>query len=178
VQATNLTSQDMHLTLLAPSSLAASPLLVMSLPTNSTVLNMGNKSYHSLTPREVLAWEDVSTKPIAELSSGRLSLPPVQPMEIVLGVKPTVLKERIFPASGALLDSVAPRTHLWLQSTVPLGRLPPHATIAVRCELLPLTSGIITLDTLHIATHEHDVVYMPENSLQIYCTSSIASDIT
>lgn len=121
VQATNLTSQDMHLTLLAPSSLAASPLLVMSLPTNSTVLNMGNKSYHSLTPREVLAWEDVSTKPIAELSSGRLSLPPVQPMEIVLGVKPTVLKERIFPASGALLDSVAPRTHLWLQSTVPLG---------------------------------------------------------
>lgn len=23
-----------------------------------------------------------------------------------------------------------------------------------------------------------DVVYMPENSLQIYCTSSIASDIT
>jgi hypothetical protein len=34
-------------------------------------------------------------------------------------------------------------------------RLPPHATTAVRCELLPLTSGIITLDTLHIATNEH-----------------------
>lgn len=125
VQATNLTSEDMHLTLLAPSSLAASPLLGMSFPTNSTVLNTGNKCYHSLTPREVLAWDDVATKlatkPIAELSSGRLSLPPVQPMEIVLGVKPTVLKERIFPASDALLESVAPRSHLWLQSTVPLG---------------------------------------------------------
>lgn len=110
VQATNLTSQDMHLTLLAPSSLAASLLSVMV-----------NKSYQSLTPREVLDWEDLLTKPITDMSSGRLSLPPVQPMEMVLGVKPTVLKERIFPASSALLDSVAARTHLWLQSTVPLG---------------------------------------------------------
>ncbi|KAG0616316.1 hypothetical protein M758_5G105200 [Ceratodon purpureus] len=183
VQATNLTSQDMNLTLLAPSSLAASPLSIVSFPGSETP-NLSKVGFieqqQSMTVREVLAMEDESSKPKLnpQLSSRRMSLPPVQPMEMVLGIKPTVLKERIISSSDAAADSGSARTHLWLQSTVPLGRLPPHATTAVRCELLPLTSGIITLDTLHIATNEHDALYIPENSLQVYCTSSLASGVS
>uniref|UniRef100_A0A7I4BA18 Uncharacterized protein n=1 Tax=Physcomitrium patens TaxID=3218 RepID=A0A7I4BA18_PHYPA len=181
VQATNLTSQDMNLTLLAPSSMAGSSLSIVSFPGNDTpVVSKSSEHQQSLTVREVLAMEDSASesKLSSQLSSRRMSLPPVQPMEMVLGIKPTVLKERIISDSDAAADSGSARTHLWLQSTVPLGRLPPHATTAVRCELLPLTSGIITLDTLHIATNEHDALYIPENSLQVYCTSSLASGVS
>lgn len=126
VQATNLTSQEMYLTLLAPSSLAASPLSVISFPTNDTPLaTRGIEQQHSLTVREVLALEDDGKGSIQkltpQLSSRRLSLPPVQPMEMVLGVKPTVQKERIVSPADAVADNSSPRTHLWLQSTVPLG---------------------------------------------------------
>lgn len=179
VQATNLTSQDMYLTLLAPSSLAASTTSSASVPASETpISSKGSEQQQSLTVREVLAMDEDGSKPklASQLSSRRMSLPPVQPMEVVLGIKPTVLKERIF--SDATADTGSARTHIWLQSTVPLGRLPPHATTAVRCELLPLTSGIITLDTLHIATNEHDALYIPENSLQVYCTSSLASVVS
>ncbi|CAK9190388.1 unnamed protein product [Sphagnum troendelagicum] len=184
VQATNLTSQEMYLTLLAPSSLAASPLSVLSFPSSSLATPLASRGadhHQSMTVREVLALEEGDGK--GSKQSGlpsfqrRLSLPPVQPMELVLGVKPTVLKERIFTAADAVADNTPVRTHLWLQSTVPLGRVPPHATTAVRCDLLPLTSGIITLDSLHIATNEHDALYIPENSLQIFCTTSIASGV-
>ena len=124
VQATNLTSQDMNLTLLAPSSLAASTLSGVSVPASEILVSSkGNEQQQSLTVREVLAMEDEASKPklTPQLSSRRMSLPPVQPMEMVLGMKPTVLKERIISSSDAAADSGSARTHLWLQSTVPLG---------------------------------------------------------
>ncbi len=128
VQATNLTSQEMFLTLLAPSSLAASPLSVLSFPSSSLATPLASRGadhHQSMTVREVLALEEGDGK--GSKQSGlpsfqrRLSLPPVQPMELVLGVKPTVLKERIFTAADAVADNTPVRTHLWLQSTVPLG---------------------------------------------------------
>ena len=76
-----------------------------------------------MTVREVLAMEDEASKPKLDpqLSARRMSLPPVQPMEMVLGIKPTVLKERIISNSDVAADNGSARTHLWLQSTVPLG---------------------------------------------------------
>lgn len=128
VQATNLTSQDMNLTLLAPSSLAASSLSVVSFPASETpnLSKAGFIEQQSLTVREVLAMEDEASKSKLnpQLSARRMSLPPVQPMEMVLGIKPTVLKERIISSSDAAADSGSARTHLWLQSTVPLGYIP------------------------------------------------------
>lgn len=127
VQATNLTSQDMNLTLLAPSNLAASTLSVVSIPASETPSSSkGSEQQQSLTVREVLAMEDEASKPKLnpQLSSRRMSLPPVQPMEMVLGIKPTVLKERIISSPDATADSGSARTHLWLQSTVPLGYIP------------------------------------------------------
>lgn len=124
VQATNLTSQDMNLTLLAPSSMAGSSLSIVSFPGNDTpVVSKSSEHQQSLTVREVLAMEDSASesKLSSQLSSRRMSLPPVQPMEMVLGIKPTVLKERIISDSDAAADSGSARTHLWLQSTVPLG---------------------------------------------------------
>lgn len=124
VQATNLTSQDMYLTLLAPSSLAATLLSVPSMPSiDAPVVSKGTEYCQLLRVREDLVVENESAKPnsVLKLSSRRLSLPPVQPMEMVLGVKPMVLKERIFSTSDTSVDSGIARTHLWLQSTVPLG---------------------------------------------------------
>ncbi|XP_042432201.1 uncharacterized protein LOC122018835 isoform X1 [Zingiber officinale] len=45
-------------------------------------------------------------------------------------------------------------THLWMQSAVPLGCIPAHSSATVKLELLPLTDGIIPLDTLRIAVKE------------------------
>lgn len=130
VQATNLTSQDMYLTLLAPSSLAASTTSSASVPASETPsLSKGSEQQQSLTVREVLAMDEDGSKPklARQLSSRRMSLPPVQPMEVVLGIKPTVLKERIF--SDATADTGSARTHIWLQSTVPLGYFPIPALV-------------------------------------------------
>ncbi|KAG6735408.1 hypothetical protein POTOM_061987 [Populus tomentosa] len=38
-------------------------------------------------------------------------------------------------------------THLWLQSRVPLGCVPVQSTTTIKLELLPLTDGIISLNT-------------------------------
>nr|GFD24385.1 hypothetical protein [Tanacetum cinerariifolium] len=39
---------------------------------------------------------------------------------------------------------------MWLKSRVPLGCVPSRSTVTVKLELLPLTDGIITLDSLQI----------------------------
>jgi hypothetical protein len=147
-----LTSQDMNLTLLAPSSLAASSLSVVSFPGSETP-NLSKVGFieqqQSMTVREVLAMEDEESKAKLnpQLSARRMSLPPVQPMEMVLGIKPTVLKERIISNSDAAADSGSARTHLWLQSTVPLGYVPMPLLLVHRkqrsCLVFSLAIGFI-----------------------------------
>ncbi|KAA8529467.1 hypothetical protein F0562_033734 [Nyssa sinensis] len=68
-------------------------------------------------------------------------------------------------------------THLWLQSKVPLGCVPSQSTATIKLELLPLTDGIITLDSLQIDVKEKGLTYFPEHSLKINATSSIATGI-
>ncbi|GER41450.1 hypothetical protein STAS_18158 [Striga asiatica] len=68
-------------------------------------------------------------------------------------------------------------THLWLQSRVPLGCVPSKSMATVKLEVLPLTDGIITLDSLQIEVKEKGLTYIPEQSLKINATSSIATGV-
>lgn len=63
-------------------------------------------------------------------------------------------------------------THMWLKSRVPLGCVPSRSTVTVKLELLPLTDGIITLDSLQINV-EQGPSYIPEHLLKINATSSV-----
>lgn len=188
VQATNLTSENLHLTLLAPSSKSSTsfvPPLLLSTPAaqsmNSFMSFHGRKEWSS-TKKEENDFEVEKTSETSNMHPGSLqrsmSLPPVKPIESIMGISPRVVKERAISAADIAAENSSARTHLWLQSTIPLGSVPPQSTTAVRCELLPLTDGIITLDTLHISTNEQDAVYFPGQPLQIYATSSISSGLS
>ncbi|KAG5566699.1 hypothetical protein RHGRI_002304 [Rhododendron griersonianum] len=81
------------------------------------------------------------------------------------------------PISDVLPSTDLGCTHLWLQSRVPLGCVPSQSTATIKLELLPLTDGIITLDSLQVDVKEKGVTYVPEHSLKINATSSIAAGI-
>ncbi|KAE8679193.1 PAS/LOV protein B isoform 1 [Hibiscus syriacus] len=68
-------------------------------------------------------------------------------------------------------------THLWLQIRVPLGRIPAQSTTTIKMELLPLTDGIITLDSLRIDAKEKGRTYIPDHSPMINATTSISTGI-
>ncbi|CAD6265502.1 unnamed protein product [Miscanthus lutarioriparius] len=74
---------------------------------------------------------------------------------------------------GNRMSNASGCTHLWLQSAVPLGCVPARSSTTAKLELLPLTDGIITVDTLQITASEKDLAYMPEHSLEIHATSVI-----
>nr|GEX43636.1 hypothetical protein Ccrd_016095 [Tanacetum cinerariifolium] len=48
--------------------------------------------------------------------------------------------------------------HMSLKSSVPLGCVPSRSTDTIKLELLPLTDGIITLDSLHINVEQELIV--------------------
>lgn len=130
VQATNLTGGELDLTLLAPCSLASSPLSVLAFPTSPSPPALSGKRATSfaerkgrLPPRDVKRDKiDAPALSNAQLSNLRsMSLPPVRRMESVIGIAPTVLRERFVSAADIMADSNPARTHLWLQSAVPLG---------------------------------------------------------
>ena len=50
-----------------------------------------------------------------------LSLPPVRPIESIMGITPRVVKERAISAADIAAENVSVRTHLLLQSIIPLG---------------------------------------------------------
>ncbi|XP_047307688.1 uncharacterized protein LOC124911273 [Impatiens glandulifera] len=86
------------------------------------------------------------------------------------------------PHSVALNENGIPSTdssctHLWLHSRVPLGCVPAKSMATIKLELLPLTDGIITLDSLQIHVKERGLIYVPEQSLKINATFSIATGI-
>ncbi|XP_061975458.1 uncharacterized protein LOC133697110 isoform X2 [Populus nigra] len=124
LRASNLTSEDLTLTVLAPASFTSPP------------------------------------------SVGSLSSSPTTPMSSFVGL----------PESTGIITGLG-CTHLWLQSRVPLGCVPAQSTATIKLELLPLTDGIISLDTLQIDVKEKGLTYIPENSLKINATSSISTGI-
>ncbi|XP_071715948.1 uncharacterized protein [Rutidosis leptorrhynchoides] len=141
LEASNLTYEDLTLTLLAPASFTSLPSVV---------------SLNSTPASPVNSFDSDNKHGIA------LNGPETEQTICIADVLP---------------KSDLGCTHLWLQSRVPLGCVPCRSTATIKLELLPLTDGIITLDSLQISVKEKGLTYVPEQSLMINATSSISSGI-
>ncbi|KAI0498917.1 hypothetical protein KFK09_019815 [Dendrobium nobile] len=172
LHATNLTSEDLTLTVLAPLSSSSSPSVVPLSSTPRTPVNgfngvpelmgrfAGDKSVSSMQRPSFMS-AVTETQKVHDFSDKRL----------------ISLAQRVSATSEFISSTNLGCTHLWLQSTVPLGLVSAHSSATVKLELLPLTDGIITLDTLQVAAQEKGVTYTPEQPLKIYATSSISTGI-
>lgn len=171
LQASNLTSQDLTLTVLAPTSFTYPPSVVSlnSSPTSpmSPFIGFSEFTGRLNDERRGPALHRVSMAPLVSESEKHNGDSATRSMSLN---KPSAISD-VVPSSGLGC------THLWLQSRVPLGCVPAQSTATIKLELLPLTDGIITLDTLHIDVKEKGATYVPEHSLKINATTSISTGI-
>ncbi|KAJ0676456.1 hypothetical protein HanPSC8_Chr12g0540961 [Helianthus annuus] len=153
LEASNMTNNDLTLTLLAPSllnspsvgSVTFSPPSPMSPVDN----NLQNSALHRLR----------SASKVLDQRSGDGD-------DHDHSRTPGTLNEKTIPISDVLPRSNLGGTHMWLKSRVPLGCVPSRSRVTVKLELLPLTDGVITLDSLQINV-EKGLSYIPENPLKI-----------
>ncbi|RLN29811.1 uncharacterized protein C2845_PM05G17430 [Panicum miliaceum] len=152
LEATNMTSENLTLTVLAPEASGSSS--VVSLNSAPTTPNGSYDGVNESAKRSGLGKQEIGFR---RLNSALATSPK----------ESDNAGNRISNASGC--------THLWLQSAVPLGCVPPRSSTTVKLELLPLSDGIMTLDTLQITAREKGLTYIPEHSLEIHATSGISS---
>ncbi|KAL6659303.1 hypothetical protein ACP70R_003343 [Stipagrostis hirtigluma subsp. patula] len=152
LEATNMTPENLTLTVLAPEASGSSS--VVSLNSAPTTPNGSNDGINESAKRSGLGRHGFGFRRLNSVLAG-------SPKESDNG------GNRMSTASGC--------THLWLQSAVPLGCIPARSSTTVKLELLPLTDGIITLDTLQITAREKGITYIPEHSLEIHATSGISA---
>ncbi|XP_019423322.1 PREDICTED: uncharacterized protein LOC109332757 isoform X2 [Lupinus angustifolius] len=154
LRASNLTSEDLTLTVLAPASFMSPP-SVVSLNSPTTPMS------------PFIGFTDFLGR-----INGERRIGATQRQSFTSRVKENEKQgDDVIPSSGLSC------THLWLQSRVPLGCIPSQSTATIKLELLPLTNGIITLDSLQIHVKEKGVTYIPERSLKINATSSISKGV-
>ncbi|KAE9463435.1 hypothetical protein C3L33_04659, partial [Rhododendron williamsianum] len=162
LQASNLTSEDLTLTVLAPASFTSPP----------SVVSLNSSPSTPMSP--FVGHSELAGKMNGERGSSATQR---------LSATSVALENQRQNGDGAVpISDVLPSTdlgctHLWLQSRVPLGCVPSQSTATIKLELLPLTDGIITLDSLQVDVKEKGVTYVPEHSLKINATSSIAAGI-
>ncbi|RYR64936.1 hypothetical protein Ahy_A03g010956 isoform F [Arachis hypogaea] len=164
LQASNFTSEDLTLTVLAPASFTSPPSVVsLNSPTSSMSPFVGFTEFLGR----------VNVERHTSVTQGQSFSPLVKENEKQSnhGAPQSSSMNDVIPSSGLSC------THLWLQSRVPLGCVPSQSTATIKLELLPLTDGIITLDSLQINVKEKGVAYIPEHSLKINATSSISKGI-
>ncbi|TKY69729.1 hypothetical protein E2542_SST06011 [Spatholobus suberectus] len=165
LQASNLTCEDLTLTVLAPASFT-SPLSVVSLNSPTTPMSpfIGCSEFLGRVNAErgIGATQGQSFTSVFKDNEKQSYDGKAQAVS---------MSDEVIPSSGLSC------THLWLQSRVPLGCIPSQSVATIKLELLPLTDGIIVLDTLQIDVKEKGVTYIPEFSLKIYATSSISKGI-
>uniref|UniRef100_J3LK41 Uncharacterized protein n=1 Tax=Oryza brachyantha TaxID=4533 RepID=J3LK41_ORYBR len=149
LEATNMTSENLTVTVLAPEASGSSS--VVSLNSAPTTPNSSYDNLNESGRRSGLGKHRAGFRRLNSVLAG-------SPKEIDNG------GNRISTSGGC--------THLWLQSAVPLGCIPARSSTTVKLELLPLTDGIITLDTLQITIREKGLTYIPEHSLEIYASSA------
>jgi len=147
-----MTSENLTLTVLAPEASGSSS--VVSLNSAPTTPNGSHDGVNESAKRSGLGKQEIAFRRLNSV----LATSPKESDNV---------GNRISNASGC--------THLWLQSAVPLGCVPPRSSTTVKLELLPLSHGIITLDTLQITAREKGLTYIPEHSLEIHATSGISS---
>ncbi|GFY97921.1 hypothetical protein Acr_12g0004620 [Actinidia rufa] len=149
LQASNLTSEDLTLTVLAPASFTSPPSVVSlnSSPTSPMSPFIG----HSESAGRMSGERRSSA--MQRLSSASLALEDRR-QNGDNGPRSISFNEQAIPISNVLPSTDLGCTHLWLQSRVPLGCVPSQSTATIKLELLPLTDGIITLDSLQIDVKE------------------------
>ncbi|KAF3431408.1 hypothetical protein FNV43_RR26139 [Rhamnella rubrinervis] len=172
LQASNLTSQDLTLTVLAPASFTSPP-SVVSLNSSPTSPMSPFVGFPEFTER---LSGDKRSNAIPRLGSAPLASEKKKQNDTSRS-RSASFEEQAPPLSDVLPSSGLGCTHLWLHSRVPLGCVPSQSTTTIKLELLPLTDGIITLDTLQVDVKEKGVTYIPEHSLRINSTSSISTGI-
>ncbi|GMI99913.1 TRAPP-interacting plant protein [Hibiscus trionum] len=172
LQASNLTPEDLTMTVLAPASFTSPPSVV-------------SLNSYPATPRSPFhgfpSFAMISSSERHGSSMQRLgSMPTISENQKQNGdarTRFTSFDEQLTPVADFIPTSGLGCTHIWLQSRVPLGRVPAQSTATIKMELLPLTDGIITLDSLRIDVKEKGCTYIPERSLMINATSSISTGI-
>ncbi|GAU38709.1 hypothetical protein TSUD_396370 [Trifolium subterraneum] len=147
LQASNLTSEDLTLTVLAPDS-STSPPSVVSLNTPRTPKSpfIGFAEFLAKANGE----RSIGTKWKNGLNS-IIKKKEEQSYDHKASEISSSDDHDVIPSSGITC------THLWLQSRVPLGCIPSKSVVTVKIELLPLTAGIITLDSLQIDVKEKGI---------------------
>ncbi|XP_044494589.1 uncharacterized protein LOC123217566 isoform X3 [Mangifera indica] len=163
LQASNLTSKDLTLTVLAPTS-SASP----------TVVSLNAYPSSPLSP--FLGFSEFAGKVNDERCGNaphELSSAPLASENLKQngdgGVWSMLLDKQSSTVSDVIPNTGLGCTHLWLQSRIPLGCVPSHSTATIKLELLPLTDGIITLDTLQIDVKEKGT-YLIISLLLFFCS--------
>lgn len=156
LQASNLTEEDLTLTILAPASLTSPP----------SILSLNSSPSSPMSP--FMGLQRLNSVPNAS---------DTQKQSGEDGRRSASFSEQAVSVSDVIPSNSLGCTHLWLQSRVPLGCVPSQSTATIKLELLPLTDGIITLDTLQIDVKEKGITYIPEQSLKINATSSITTGI-
>ncbi|XVF86005.1 hypothetical protein PTKIN_Ptkin17bG0166000 [Pterospermum kingtungense] len=172
LQASNLTPEDLTMTVLAPASFTSPPSVVSlnSSPTSPMSPFDGVSEFGGKTCT-------VSHGSAVHTHSSMPNLSENQKQNGDAGAGFTSFSEQLTPLADIIPTSGLGCTHLWLQSRVPLGCVPARSTATVKLELLPLTDGIITLDTLQIDVKEKGLTYIPEHSLKINATTSVSTGI-
>ncbi|CAI9278388.1 unnamed protein product [Lactuca saligna] len=147
LEASNLTNEALTLTLVAPPSFT------------SSMVSLNYSPASPMTPfDERVSNDDIALHRLCSVSK-------------VLDQRCRVDSDQIVPVSNTDIG----RTHMWFKSTVPLGCVPGRSTVSVKLELLPLTDGIITLDSLQINV-EKGISYVPEHPLKIKARSPIKTE--
>ncbi|TYI46048.1 hypothetical protein E1A91_D13G078900v1 [Gossypium mustelinum] len=168
LQASNLSDEDLTMTVLAPTSLTSPP----------SVVSLSSSPTTPMSP--FVGFSELAGKAGGERRTTAVSMPSLsenQKQDGDAGAKFTSSNVQLTPTADFIPTSGLGCTHLWLQSRVPLGCVPAQSTATIKLELLPLTDGIITLDTLQIYVKEKGLTYIPEHSLMINATSSISTGI-
>ncbi|TYH33760.1 hypothetical protein ES332_D13G080600v1 [Gossypium tomentosum] len=168
LQASNLSDEDLTMTVLAPTSLTSPP----------SVVSLSSSPTTPMSP--FVGFSELAGKAGGERRTTAVSMPSLsenQKQDGDAGAKFTSSNAQLTPTADFIPTSGLGCTHLWLQSRVPLGCVPAQSTATIKLELLPLTDGIITLDTLQIYVKEKGLIYIPEHSLMINATSSISTGI-
>ncbi|KAK9276495.1 hypothetical protein L1049_006029 [Liquidambar formosana] len=161
LQASNLTSEDLTLTVLAPASFTSPPSVVSLNSAPSTPMSpfTGFSEFTGKVngERHGTAMQRLSSAPLVSEN---------QRQNGDGGARSVSFNEQAVAISDVIPSTGLGCSHLWLQSRVPLGRVPSQSTATIKLELLPLTDGIITLDTLQIDVKEKGVTYIPEHSAE------------
>ncbi|XP_012573933.1 uncharacterized protein [Cicer arietinum] len=142
LQASNLTSEDLTLTVLAPASFTSPPSVVsLNSPVTPVSPFIGFTDFLGRINGERHIGAAQGQSFISLVKENEKQSDDVRPQTVSTN-------NDVVPSSGLSC------THLWLQSRVPLGCIPSQSTATIKLELLPLTDGTITLDSLQIDVKE------------------------